>query len=702
MSINRERLVRRHNPVLLAADTTSPLSVGNGELGFTADVTGMQTLYAEYEEAKMPLCTQSQWGWHTAPVSKERYAYTQADLVETEYDFCGRKVTYPVKRAPGNEDVYNWLRENPHRLNLGRIGLLLDGREIRVDELSEIRQELDLYRGILISEFTLASVRCHVETACDPKLDLLGFTVSAPGLAGRLSVLLAFPYGSQKISASDFSNPDAHETIVTKEEKPAETGSAYLFARTLDRDHYICRAAGPEKMTVSAYCEQGKEKKHWYSLGFGAVEAFSFTVGFAPDASKDAVTVQKNAEEVLAASTAGWLDFWTRTGVIELYGSKDPRANELERRIVLSQYLMAINSSGSVPPQETGLTCNSWYGKFHLEMYFWHEGYLPLWGRTDQLERSLPWFEEHLPEAKANAAKNGYAGARWPKMVGLSGIDCPSPIAPLLVWQQPHLIYMLHLGWLDTKNPEFMRRYYPLVRESADFMADFAVKNENGEYELVAPLIPVQECHPALETRNPVFEVEYWVFGLKIAIEWAKQLGEPVPEAWKEVSEHMIASPIGEDGCYRAHSNCTETYGKYAKDHPSFLMAYGVIDTGRMDACAMERSLERSLTVWDEASLWGWDFAVMAMTAVKLGRPDFAIELILKDTLKNVYVASGNNRQVSRDDLPLYLPGNGSLLLAAAMMTAGYEGCTCECPGFPKDGNWTVAYEGIHPLPMIR
>ena len=120
-----------------------------------------------------------------------------------------------------------------------------------------------------------------------------------------------------------------------------------------------------------------------------------------------------------------------------------------------------------------------------------------------------------------------------------------------------------------------------------------------------------------------------------------------------------------------------------------------------MDEKAMERSLEKSLEVWKEASLWGWDFAVMAMTAVKLHRPDFAIDLILRESLKNVYVESGNNRQVSRDDLPLYLPGNGSLLLAAAMMAAGYEGCDIPAPGFPKDGNWVVRTEGIHPLPAV-
>ena len=79
--------------------------------------------------------------------------------------------------------------------------------------------------------------------------------------------------------------------------------------------------------------------------------------------------------------------------------------------------------------------------------------------------------------------------------------------------------------------------------------------------------------------------------------------------------------------------------------------------------------------------------------------PELAIELLLKDTLKNCYLASGNNMQISRPDLPLYLPGNGSLLLAVAAMAAGYEGCMEKFPGFPKDGQWTVEYENIQKLP---
>ena len=64
--IDRRALVTRHNVILTQADPLTPLSVGNGEFAFTADITGLQT-FPEYHEKGMPLGTQSQWGWHEAP-----------------------------------------------------------------------------------------------------------------------------------------------------------------------------------------------------------------------------------------------------------------------------------------------------------------------------------------------------------------------------------------------------------------------------------------------------------------------------------------------------------------------------------------------------------------------------------------------------------------------------------------------------------
>ena len=62
--MNRFEIVSRHNPKVTQFDKYSPLTVGNGEFAFTADATGLQT-FPELYEAGTPLCTQSQWGWHT-------------------------------------------------------------------------------------------------------------------------------------------------------------------------------------------------------------------------------------------------------------------------------------------------------------------------------------------------------------------------------------------------------------------------------------------------------------------------------------------------------------------------------------------------------------------------------------------------------------------------------------------------------------
>ena len=62
--IDRQALVARHRVVLRAPDVRAPLSVGNGSIAFTADVTGLQS-YPEAYENGTPLATLSTWAWHS-------------------------------------------------------------------------------------------------------------------------------------------------------------------------------------------------------------------------------------------------------------------------------------------------------------------------------------------------------------------------------------------------------------------------------------------------------------------------------------------------------------------------------------------------------------------------------------------------------------------------------------------------------------
>ena len=396
---------------------------------------------------------------------------------------------------------------------------------------------------------------------------------------------------------------------------------------------------------------------------------------------------------MFAASREHWPRFWNRGAAIDLAGSTDPRAAELERRAVLSQYLTAIQCAGSLPPQETGLTCNSWRGRFHLEMHWWHAAHFALWGRPDLLLRSMGFYRDVLPRARDTAAAQGYRGARWPKQVGPDGRESPSSIGPFLLWQQPHVIHLAELlrraGGL---SPEDLAGLGELVHESALFMADFAEPTDDG-YSLGPPLVPAQESYADLRGRahDPPFELAYWEWALGVAQQWRIRARKAPEPGWDAV-RHRMRSPTVRDGRYTAIA--VEPF-TVRTDHPSLVYALGVVPPTRViEPETVRATLHDVLADWDWASTWGWDYPALAMTAARLGEPGTAVDALLRETPKNRYLHNGHNRQTAH--LPLYLPGNGGLLAALALMAAGFDGADGEpSPGFPADGTWTVRHEGF-------
>ena len=676
--IDRKKLVAKHNPVLADILTSSPLTVGNGNFAYTCDITGMQSLYAHYESV-FPLCTMSSWGWHSTPAQGLR-GYTINDLVPTEYDYNGRTVTYPVKRKAGNEHVYDWLRHNPHKFNLARIGLTFNGRQIEPNELSNIHQELHLLEGRIESRFELAGQKVLVHTSCHHENDMLAFEIHSE--FEGLGIEISFPYGHHGISGSDWLNGEAHTTTIK-----ADSDNVVLRRRMDDVTYDV-------SININSEHEIRPLGAHHFTMDKG-IEPIRLCVSFDNHLSK---VVLPECSVVFEQTKNAWNDFWQTCGIADFTGTTDSRALELERRIILSLYLSKIQSGG-LPPAETGLTCNSWYGKFHLEMHLWHMAYLPLWNLDDTLKESLAWYKEIMPEAALNAARNKYKGVRWPKMVAYDGLDCPSPIAPLLVWQQPHVMYMLELLYIRIGDAdeaaEFLEEHWDIISASADFIADFFVLNADRDtYDLVAPLIPAQEVFDATAVLNPTFELEYLRFGLGIAISWARRLDVP-SSSWRQVHNKIADLPEA-DGLYLSHENCYDTFTAFNQDHPSMLGAFGLINSDRANADKMLATINRVLECWEMQTMWGWDFAMMAMTATRCSRPDLAMDLLMMDTAKNTYVTSGNNFQQGRSDLPLYLPGNGSLLLAAGLMLAGWQG-SGDKPGIPT--GWQVKYENIHKFP---
>ena len=123
-----------------------------------------------------------------------------------------------------------------------------------------------------------------------------------------------------------------------------------------------------------------------------------------------------------------------------------------------------------------------------------------------------------------------------------------------------------------------------------------------------------------------------------------------------------------------------------------------MLDGAMVDAGIMRATLRRVMKDWDWKNTWGWDYPMMAMTAARLGENEAAIAALLMPETKNTYLANGHNFQ--GHGLPLYLPGNGGLLYAVAMMAAGWDGAPKRhAPGFPDDGTWSVRWEGLRIAP---
>jgi len=123
----------------------------------------------------------------------------------------------------------------------------------------------------------------------------------------------------------------------------------------------------------------------------------------------------------------------------------------------------------------------------------------------------------------------------------------------------------------------------------------------------------------------------------------------------------------------------------------------GFLPGNMANANTMHSTLKIAYETWDFDRTWGWDFPFMAMTDARVGDPELAIDILMMDHPKNRYQSNGWMTQ-GRTINP-YLPANGGLLSATAMMIAGWEGNNSPLPGFPKNGKWQIKHEGMMKMP---
>ena len=675
--IDRYKVVTRHNITNTEVNPLNSLTLGNGEFAFTADITGMQT-FPEFYENGISLGTMSQWGWHSFP-NQENFTLTDvskkywsgSDSVSYCYQFSEKEGERKFKAS-------EWLRQNPHRLHLGLIGLVFNEEErTDISQISEVQQTLNLWTGTLESRFKYKGETVKVTTICYQEKDIISFMIESEMIKlGRLKIKLQYPYpGGVKFNPGYSNISDiVYSSVLIENSK-----DRIKIKRNLDSTEYYTSIgwegkAGIDVSNTNSYLIMPKAENSKFCVSFHFSE-------------NETDLVFPSFDEIAENSRVNFEKFWRSGAAIDFSECNDKRALELERRIVLSQYLTKIQCTGSLPPQETGLTQNSWYGKFHLEMHWWHASHFIMWGRAELIERQLDFYLKIYDKALATAKMQNYEGVRWPKMTDPSGNESPSTIGSFLIWQQPHVIYLTELLFRYCNNDmSVLRKYYHLIEATADFMASYArYEKENERYVLGPALIPAQERFKPETTINPVFELSYWRWALSIVQKHRTLLGIKENEKWRDVIKKISPLPV-RDSLYLFSEDAYDSYENqhYLTDHPIVLGIAGFLPlTDYIDKNILENTFNAVMDKWDWESCWGWDFPMAAMCASVLEKPEKAIDLLLMDNVKNTYLLNGHNYQDS--DLELYLPGNGALLTSVAFMAVN--------GGFPK--NWKVKYENF-------
>jgi hypothetical protein len=702
--IDREALVQRHTVQLEKFDTLASLSVGNGQFAFTVDATGLQTFPDEYANG-IPLGTQSEWGWHSFP---NVHNYNYEDAFRTYY-FNGRAVKYPIEWKDSDEltpeenknkdflrKVSYYYRQNPHRIHLANVGFeitMKDGHKATIADIKKVHQELNMWTGEIHSSFTIENVPVEVFTGCHQQQDVIGVKVKSALLKdGRIQVRVRLPYPVESYAAAwtdvgnNWSSSEKHTSLIKSQDK-----NSAIISHTLDTTNYFI------KLRWDSNAELTQKETHYYLLTPSNTDNFELSCGFQEHNDTAALPT---FTEIRKNSIDNWLSFWKSGGAVDFSGSTNKRAFELERRIITSQYLTKIQCAGHFPPQETGLTYSSWYGRPHMEMYWWHAVHFALWGRIEILEKSIGWYRIAYPEARRIAQRQGYDGVRWQKMTDNEGRDTPSSTGAFLIWQQPHLIYLAELCYSVHKDDATLKKYSDLVFATADFMVSYAYYDSTLQrYILGKGLIAAQERFKPSESYNPAFELAYWHWALSVAQKWRERIHLPQVEKWNEVLEHL--SPLAvKDNKYLVAESAPDGFTNpvFRTDHPSVLGAYGMLPPSpSLDTAIMKNTFNWIWDHWTWSDTWGWDFPMTAMTATRLGMPERAIDALFMNIKTNTFLPNGHNYKDDR--LPMYLPANGGLLTTIAMMCAGYDGNTITNPGFPKNQGWHVKWENLYPMP---
>ncbi len=574
-------------------DSKNPVTIGNGDFAITLDQTGTQSLYEIYKD--IPLSTMSNKNWF----------YKDKKDIKPSYVDGKAYMLFNLDNDPN----YQTNRQYPFKYSFMQILLYDNDKLIDINNIKDVKQELDLYKGIVTSSFNYKEKINKTTSFIYQDHDEFNFKLQSD----NLNLALKFNYPSYTKNGYRL---DILPNVLVKEDRI-----------TLLYD---------DKNSLSFKLKSSSN----YQIVENTLIFDDNNVSFS--LALDEIKEGKLLDE-----------FWKCDNGIIIDNE------ELVKKMVLSKYLLHVNSTGIYPPQESGLTYNCWNSKFHLEMHLIHSLWNIYNNHVGDLVKSFDYYLSIMPSSLKRASLNGYKGLRFPKMTGPDGEDSPSNIGPLLIWQAPHILFMLQEIYYLYNKENIIKKYEPLISGTIDFMISFLTLKDS-KYQMLDPLLEACESIPLDRCQNPSFELEYWRYTLERQPKIDTVLYGHQRYDYLDITSKII-TPKEDDGIYLKTYGVIDKYDLY-KDHPTegFLMSF--FKSKIVDKEKMVKTIDYILKNMDLSSYWGWDFPFLGLSLLNCGEIEKSIEVTQLNTINNQYLYNGYNTS-PRDDLKAYLPGNGAFLI---------------------------------------
>lgn len=574
-------------------DSKNPVTIGNGDFAITLDQTGTQSLYEIYKD--IPLSTMSNKNWF----------YKDKKDIKPSYVDGKAYMLFNLDNDPN----YQINRQYPFKYSFMQILLYDNDKLIDINNIKDVKQELDLYKGIVTSSFNYKEKINKTTSFIYQDHDEFNFKLQSD----NLNLALKFNYPSYTKNGYRL---DILPNVLVKEDRI-----------TLLYD---------DKNSLSFKLKSSSN----YQIVENTLIFDDNNVSFS--LALDEIKEGKLLDE-----------FWKCDNGIIIDNE------ELVKKMVLSKYLLHVNSTGIYPPQESGLTYNCWNSKFHLEMHLIHSLWNIYNNHVGDLVKSFDYYLSIMPSSLKRASLNGYKGLRFPKMTGPDGEDSPSNIGPLLIWQAPHILFMLQEIYYLYNKENIIKKYEPLISGTIDFMISFLTLKDS-KYQMLDPLLEACESIPLDRCQNPSFELEYWRYTLERQPKIDTVLYGRQRYDYLDITSKII-TPKEDDGIYLKTYGVIDKYDLY-KDHPTegFLMSF--FKSKIVDKEKMVKTIDYILKNMDLSSYWGWDFPFLGLSLLNCGEIEKSIEVTQLNTINNQYLYNGYNTS-PRDDLKVYLPGNGAFLI---------------------------------------